>query len=563
LPGSVPVICEFNRVAEFFITLLIRHLDDPRPIRSVAFHSFSNDNIASGHIVTVGEAVQVILERIANRSFGSSNVKAAIIAWWHEIQSAGEQKVLAEGAARGDGNSFNQAKELLKRYPQSALEPIAAGVRNATDSFNRTGLISVLGELNHPGAIPVFRHEMESAPDLESRVASAWRLWAAGDTDAVTSMLAEWNTPDVATVSPEGASALIRFLIGLRQKRALEALSARLSLFQVEVREEIIQTLTGPRPDMDARAASMADSDAEINPAEEALLAALLLDTQEHRGESIGSREEDGGFVDPRLCDRAAYAMHTRWPERYPYGTYPSELEREQQRIRSYNIWATRSGHPTLTVPQPAAIPAPPASVLDQSLRAATFARTDEQRAAALTALESLGPGALPAVWGASGGAPTAVQSSLREIALRFADTVSRVVVLPQDASIAPEFRTQLTSLAGKPLTSGMLTELFSNFMQRTPAGVIGLDVTANRNQDGGGFTLTVKLVQGEAHPKPTEPEWNTFERVRVRGLGTYAIRGSSTKAELSSELKPAVDAALQSRPFDPVSITFVYSRRT
>src|SRR5581483_5181569 len=117
---------------------LIEALDDQRFTRSVGFH---RDFYFSHHVLRVGDAALQVLEHIAHRSFyrrGHTNeamvkdgktatVKAAVRAWYAELQKKGEKRLLREAVECGDEQSYYQGERLLEKYPGEAAAALIKG----------------------------------------------------------------------------------------------------------------------------------------------------------------------------------------------------------------------------------------------------------------------------------------------------------------------------------------------------------------------------------------------------------------------------------------------------
>ncbi len=336
------------------VPVLMEHLDDDNLTRSITY----GRNFAFSHrLLTVAEVSVILLDRIAGRSFADqfytgiptnptpARTRELIHAWWSEIQSKGARTVLEEGTARGDWDSFKQAYKLVEQYPQAAIGPIVAGLKNAQDSQVRKFLIDAVSKLPSPEATQVLQSELKNEPDLSVQLAAAAHLRMRGEQDAVEQMLAEWNRLDPADKDRERATELADFLVNSRQKRTLDAVAARIGEFPVAVREAAIDAVFRGGQD----GVKLADDNAIVEPAREALLARMLLDTEKNLGEarSMGNGLQ---FTDPRMCDLAGAFLHLIWPDRYAFSLNQSTGELDRQRIRLYNVWASRNGHPMLPV---------------------------------------------------------------------------------------------------------------------------------------------------------------------------------------------------------------------
>ena len=96
---------------------LIKSLEDQRLTRSVGYH---RDFYFSHHVLRVGDCIEQILCRIANRGFyegrttnsamvkdgQQATVKEQVERWWNEVQKKGEKQVLIEATMLGDRRLF-------------------------------------------------------------------------------------------------------------------------------------------------------------------------------------------------------------------------------------------------------------------------------------------------------------------------------------------------------------------------------------------------------------------------------------------------------------------------
>jgi hypothetical protein len=343
-------------------------LDDQRFTRSVTYH---RDFYFSHSVLRVSDCAYATLTRIANRDFVVPKVtweegrktderaeaKRGVQSWWRELQSKGEEGLLIEATRRGDRNSPAQAKKLLKSYPEAAIDAIAAGARAAKDAWTRTELVNAALAINGEAPVVFFRDEMQQAPSLQTRVAAARGLFQRGMPEAVPAMIEEWENalPKLRHQQPDQdyeIGALLCFLAKCGKAEALDAVGHDLRQRPIEVRLTTITTLVkhdGPFslgaggktidswPEPEGIYPSDIDEAAEA--ATERLLVSSLDDTEARDQMSIAWGNTS--FTNPRICDLAAFALTTRWPQKYAFDASATEAERDAQLVQLTNAWRT------------------------------------------------------------------------------------------------------------------------------------------------------------------------------------------------------------------------------
>jgi len=202
---------------------------------------------------------------------------------------------------------------------------------------------------------------------------------------------------------------------------------------------------------------------------------------------------------DRRVCDVAAHALASLWPQRYRFKSGGSLFERDEQRIRLYNIWLHTRGKPAIPLPvRPKIVPAS-SSEMTLALQRVTAARSGSQRDQALAGIERIGQPALPAVLRAlrEKNYEPPVKSSLESLAARLACIVRHVEAGPGLRELDPKLSRELSEIRGKPLTAGYLGDLLTRVTDRLRDGLTGVRLWAYRDNDGAGFLLTLDVLPG------------------------------------------------------------------
>ena len=193
-------------VAEGFdaVPQLIEALDDDRFTRSVGYH---RNFYFSHHVLRVADCSERILSRIAGRGFyqrkhtngamakdgESDTTKGRIEAWWSDVQSKGEKQVLIDAVKLGDSNSGRQAKALVEKYPDEAVEAIRIGLAKA-EGWQQQTMIGWLSKLKDDSATELLKDQLTNASTLGGRIAAARQLVPRDGSKklALDAMVKEW-----------------------------------------------------------------------------------------------------------------------------------------------------------------------------------------------------------------------------------------------------------------------------------------------------------------------------------------------------------------------------------
>src|SRR5262249_2616363 len=155
--------------------------------------------------------------------------------------------MLIEGAARGDRESTNQARWLVRKFPESALDPIRTGARATKEPWIRSNLIAMAHDLRGEKAEAFFVEELKG-PWCLARVNAATALNSCGRPEGVRAMIGEWKAvPHDADFSDfhDDRPRVIYFLATARSAEAIEALGADLARRCLHQRFEVIREIGG------------------------------------------------------------------------------------------------------------------------------------------------------------------------------------------------------------------------------------------------------------------------------------------------------------------------------
>ena len=434
--GEVSPAKQLVKIGYDAIPQLIQTLDDKRFTRSVGGGGFSGPRI----ILRVGQCDKQVIEAIAGRSFeGREDIEA----WWSGIQVWGEKDMLREAAARGDGNSASQGRLLVKKYPESALEALAEGVKK-TDQFSvRADLIKLTGQI--PGDAPVsFLTEIvKGGYGYSCKLAAAEALLHRGRRfDAITNIMDAW-LGSAASTRPANwqfdndPAYLVNFLLSCGSVEAIDALGKDLPHRPVELRLKVISAMNCGYTDDTGADLSVMQAQERDRPCLAGTPCRALADTDRAYSTTAWHGCK---FIDPRVCDLAACVLSDRWPQKYKFDSGAGESKRDSQRIGLINVWREEYRLPPVPVPRPVEIaPAEPA-VIDPMIKAVIEAKTAAEGTKAVAAIEALGLTALKPVLDQLGGMKKddPAYAILGAGAPRLA-SVARDVVFEKDSLRPPE----------------------------------------------------------------------------------------------------------------------------
>ena len=167
------------------VPLLVAHLDDTRPTRSVALaNRFSSD---PWYVLRYGDCCQQIFEGITGRTIyrgqyphmegKAKECKAEAERWWKEYQQKGDKRMLIEAVEAGDRDSAKQAERLLAKYPNAIFEPLVKGARRSKDPWVSKEFVEIADRVRDVRVTSFLQDELRD-PQRSARVAAARALTA-------------------------------------------------------------------------------------------------------------------------------------------------------------------------------------------------------------------------------------------------------------------------------------------------------------------------------------------------------------------------------------------------
>jgi hypothetical protein len=255
------------------------------------------------------------------------------------LSPAAEREALVRQTSAGGGAGLVAARTLVEKYPDAALEAVAASIAATPDAVSRSEYVRVAGTLGGDAPVPFLQSQLLPDAGLLSQVAAADALVARGRSDWQPALLGAWRRvrPGVPPTFPDqqGAGALIAFLARSGSAEAIDALADDAGA-PVDVRLAVVRAFLPPR----ARPLTESSKGPNLGTMITSGLAALpdgpagaaigrLLDRAlDDRAERPGlTATFEGGlaYVDPRVCDMAAFVFATRWPAQYRF-TWPTAI---------------------------------------------------------------------------------------------------------------------------------------------------------------------------------------------------------------------------------------------
>jgi hypothetical protein len=580
---NTPAHC-LVRMGHDAVPQLAEALGDKRFTRAVEYHR----NFYSSHrVLTVGECAETILAKITGLAFDEpvyardakgkgvprqELVKAEVRAWYVELQRKGERLLLMEAAARGDDNSSEQGKRLLRRYPKDALAPLIAGAESAKSGPVRATLVSLAGSIKGNDALQFLLAELKEGPLAEARLAAARSLHERGRPEGLAAMIAWWNGPRSSPPKGAGdhedpaewAETIARFLAECGEVEAINALAKDLRKKPIDLRLEVLSSLAHQR--------GPAKQAARVEAAVEALLIAALDDTEERTG--MSGIWNGKYFSDPRMCDVAGHVLSELDPKRYPFDLAAPLAVRNRRLVELKNVWRQANNLAPVAVPQPRKIAAVPAERL-RPLLDKFLAGPAEQRAKAQAAIEGFGLGALLGVLQRQDDTERKEEQALLDgLAKRLSCVIADIEL--GDMSLKPDAALvkRLEALKGKPFDPKTFIQTIGATVKGLPPGAHGLGIFAHRPGDGTGFSLRLDLLSAaragqvtrvvQNLVKPVEPKgpppWLSYtERVKVGPDHVHGVSGGGRTSTWTNgsdpELEGVLDRALAALPGVPIEI--------
>ena len=575
-PDGKEVITPVHRLVDLgqaAVPQLIEALDDRRFTRCMEMQM---NGLAEPRVLRVGDVARQILEDMSGRNFypvktddgklvhGTTRRQAE--AWWKEVRGKGEKQVLINKAASGGGEGLMAARKLVEKYPDAAIEAIEGGIRATKEAGYRGEYVEVAGRLPGDAPVPFLRSQLGPGNGLCSQVFAAEALFARGKPEAVSAMIEAWRAvqPRLPTDQDDAFSevgGLIAFLAESGEARAIDALGHDLRKTPVDVRLALVQvylpfgqhgsgssvgksvSITRPprdRPNLPTK---------EASDAVERLLVSELDDTERR----FGMERDFSNFsvVDPRVCDMAAHALSSLWPDKYRFQWEFTSTKCNAEIAGMRNRWRSDHGLPALPPPADVVIPEAKKSDVDPMLDRFAAASDDPGReAVAAQIAEAFGLGAIPAV---RARLEASRNAAFRGLAINLASRV-REVRIEADAGGSAE-KSGIASRKGGRLDGGRIAKLAQELEDALPADVHSVTFFAERAGDGTGFKVTLAWASG---PAKKQNGWDRELAVRRGNERLYDSNGWSSEgnkqnANIYRAMGDAFEKAIQSEIDAPV----------
>lgn len=324
----------------------------PALIKTIGDRRFSRANgrhrsfYFSEYTLRIEDCALQILYKITGKHFSrkrresDEEFRARLTAWWREFETKGEKQSLMDEVASGSRDAPEVVRRLVEKYPGAAIDAIRRGVKAAETSWVRARLVDVAASLEHDSVKPFLLEQLAEGPDVKTRLAAARGVARAGESEkAVEAMIGTWrgllaNTIPAGEATVPGfrdrtAGELVRFLLQHGDARAIRALGEDLSKHTLARRVSTVRTLGSKAVSMvkERQAAQPAapGRDEMLREIERVLITALEdTDKTSVSGSTNGVR-----FRDPRVCDFAAHALSTAFPDQYAFDLSAGEPQRD------------------------------------------------------------------------------------------------------------------------------------------------------------------------------------------------------------------------------------------
>ena len=501
---------------------LINALDNPTLTRSVVFEGGSwryERNLAFPHaVLTVGDCAVAILQRIAGKSFyqapsssgymsnehKNSETRQAVESWWSDFQKKGEKQMLIEGTEAGNGNSPEQARLLVSRYPDAALAPLLQGTQAANDDYVRVWLMQMLEKYQSPETLTFLEKELRRGTSEPSVTAAAiLNHW--GKPEALTVMLQDWEASLNVQLEDLHIRSIMVFLASMDSPEAIAALGRGLQIrpANVNARMTIIKVVGETGSDFDGL--PRAKLSVATLEAMEALLVSALPDVDQKMGETGSIMGKN--YTNPRIGDMAGFFLNQRWPERYPFDLSAPLKERDRQRLVCENTWRQLHNLPVLVPPQPS---------------------TNHVAAAEVTKVVAI-------EWEAGSAKPS-------------------------DA-----FAARIEAMRGKLLSATNFTRVLGYYVTQPEPGTEGLTLSARKDNDSSGVVLKICLLPASA--ANYNPKFSITDNVTIADKVAYGISGGAKPGKedesfygengvIWNNFIKAINTAINSSPETPFVIS-------
>ena len=371
---------------------LLEAFDDDRPTRATGSQ---HSTWQRSNVMTVGDCVLQILQRLSGRTFygrnmssdpaaASAELKRNARQWWEEVHGGTEAEVLDRKISAGGGEqiSHGELERLAIIAPERIVGAIGRGLVHAEQSWNTDSLVHVLATIEGEEARTLMRETLVQGRFLKTRLAAATCILNGGNTSyngrtgaghtaddqraATEAMVKEWIAFPQSTErhDPFDSSELGRSVIraALNDATLYPRISAELLNHSPNQRARLIAELSDNVPNDAARAAHAGDSVLER------FLATQLGDTAFAPDVHL-SRTPEHWAHGARVAEFAAHLLHRLWPQRYAFDWSAGPAEIEKSRLSCLNTWRAAQGLPAVKpLPPPLAEGDDPSTVTSVTL---------------------------------------------------------------------------------------------------------------------------------------------------------------------------------------------------
>ena len=539
--GEMP----FNMLRDFgmpAVPQLLKACEDTSFVRAL-YHPFSGPMrpYSSGSIQTVQTIALSLLEGIAHQRFGYGDTEDQIRLakeWYSDLQKKGEREMLIKGVKEGTIDSSNQARRLIKLYPEGALPVIIEGYEATTmSSWTRSHMLEVLKDLPTPESAAFLRKILSGTNEVQLRVAAAKSL-AVSDSDGALDALRKTWTDNIGK-KPDGFEfdEVIGGLLASRRPSVI-------TFFQKDFRKNTSRTRSTVIGDLLSRwdyynwkfkAKPDVKETALFEQMSEDFLASELEDIDE-----VGGGFGFNGFtlVSARLCDLALVNLHYFRPKVYPLPPSHEYRAMETNRVKMANVYRVRKGMSPLTLPTFVDSTPLKASVLEPLFK--RIEKVDDQILAREVAAK--GFAAYPALMARIDSTPPGPGlERLIEVARVISCQIREVNISGATTETEKAIAARIDRLRRQPVTSKLIDQMAREFGPNHAARS-GASLKLRRDGETPGFTLSLSFdpdVVGE-FINLTADETSVYNV----GGGRGSYYGYMTEPEIARALHQCLSSA-------------------
>ena len=554
---------------------LIARVSSEEPTRTLVTYFTGHGQYRDWHRAsTLGDLVPRMLRDIAAGALAeeyeqqegtpaerAARFRARAETWWEGVRAQGEAEVLAATVAAGAEGASSAARRLLVLDLDRGVKCVLEAVRQAQNPYPAARLIEVLGERPEPVATDALAEVLNSDLGPRLRLEAATELHARGVDSAVPAMVQEWFHPakqpiqeDVGLPADPGfLDDLLAFLAKSRDARAYTALAKDLGQMSTYWRFQVMAAFLW----LEEPPADPAHPEADLSPEAARALEDLLAVRLEDQGEVDGvSMSVGGSSVDTRIGHVAARALSVQFPSLYEYDARAPSRVRERMLRNALDRWRARRDLPPL--PPPVEKPLPPtvpAAIVLPLVQRVLDAESEDDRQAAVQALEATGVGAVPVLLEVLEDEGDAARKEiLARLASRQASIVTHVAFT--DDSVEPDAPTRalLDGIQGHPFDGAFYLALMLHVTRTMPEGANGIRVRAARGDDLTGVSLRVTILEERLDDGMNHGGWSYGTPGGGGGVSAYDY---GLKSEAWEDDAEDVDAAFAAPAQKEVVVRF------